>query len=635
MRPNRRGASALFAFPALLPLAIAQCNPVPQPGFHVAGVDGSVAAAVAWDPDGPGPLGEHLVVGGFFSMAGGVRANGIAAFDPVSRQWRGLGNLSGRVKALAVLPNGDLVAGGSGVSIGGLDARSVARWDGSAWNVLGGGVTGPPLSATEVRSLTVRPNGDLIVGGQFSLAGGLPAVSIARWDGAAWHSMGNLTLGGIPPSADTVAALPNGDVIAGGLFDSAGGVPATRIARWDGSTWYTLGSGIAPATPGGLAFVRRLLVRGNGDLIVAGSFAFAGGQPANNIARWDGTVWSPLGAGLSLNTIALLELPNGDLLAGGYEVLGSQAVASFDGTAWTGMGNLPPFGASALARLGNGELFAGGDFRPQGTFTGRGIASWNGSDWQGVTQGNDGTVAKVLDLGNGRLFAIGDLRAIAGVPVQGAALFDGQAWQPAGTPVVGTLTAATALPNGRVAIAVLTNPSATNSICTVQLWDGAAWTTIGRAGDVRALASAPNGDLYMGGNFGAVGMVPASWLAVWNGSSWAQAPESPAPSSIRALLWTRSGQLVASHSSLGFISRWNGTAWTQLGGGLQQPPTDLVERSNGDLIAIGNWGQVNGATCLDIARFDGVADGLGRIGVGDDILAFGPRLGHADPQFLL
>ena len=34
----------------------------------------------------------------------------------------------------------------------------------------------------------------------------------------------------------------NGDLIVGGNFTSAGGVSADHIARWDGNTWHPLGS---------------------------------------------------------------------------------------------------------------------------------------------------------------------------------------------------------------------------------------------------------------------------------------------------------------------------------------------------------------------------------------------------------
>ncbi|HEX6810893.1 MAG TPA: hypothetical protein VF384_04645 [Planctomycetota bacterium] len=578
-----------------------------QPGHGVPGVFGTVEAVLPWDPDGAGPLGEHLVVGGTFSLAGTVRTNGIALFDPVSGQWTALGNLRGYVKALAVLPNGDLVAGGAGLSIGLVNANSIARWDGTAWSMLGSGITTPPPSAPEVRALAVRPNGDLIAVGQFFQAGGLPVGCMARWNGFAWSSIGDLAFP-LLPSADAVVALSNGDVVVGGMFSSAGGVPCTSLARWDGTTWFPLGSGIAPPTGAILSYISSLAVLPNGDVIAAGLFGFAGGQPVNNIARWDGSAWSPLGPGLGTFAYSLQALPNGHVLAGGHQILGTQPVARWNGTSWSGMGSLPQWGALALTSMGNGELFAGGAFRPQGAFRGRGLARWNGIDWEGVAGGNDGAVEKVVAFGDGRLLVVGDLRSVGGVSVMRAAIFDGQAWRAAGELASGTVQAAAALPNGDAVVAVRPSELWSNTQCTVQRWDGTTWNTIGVTSSlVTSMAVAPNGDLYMGGDFTSVGLTVAQSLAVWDGTTWSAAPQSPM-NSVAALLFQRDGQLVASAGSFpGFIARWDGSQWVPMGGGLQQPATGLALRPNGDVVAIGNWAIVNGAPCVDIARFDGTA----------------------------
>jgi hypothetical protein len=76
-------------------------------------------------------------------------------------------------------------------------------------------------------------------------------------------------------------------------------VPGKNIARFDGTTWHPLGTGINGQ-------VRALCVfdpDGPGphpDLLIAGgNFSVAGGQQAWYIAAWDGQSWSPLGPGTS------------------------------------------------------------------------------------------------------------------------------------------------------------------------------------------------------------------------------------------------------------------------------------------------------------------------------------------------
>src|ERR1043165_9992876 len=63
------------------PAASARCSFDWKPGEGVPGVSQSVLAMTTWDPDGPGPQSELLVVGGTFTVAGASLANHIAAWN--------------------------------------------------------------------------------------------------------------------------------------------------------------------------------------------------------------------------------------------------------------------------------------------------------------------------------------------------------------------------------------------------------------------------------------------------------------------------------------------------------------------------------------------------------------------------
>ena len=79
----------------------------------------------------------------------------------------------------------------------------------------------------------------------------------------------------------------------------AGGIVASNIAKWDGTDWSALGSGIR----GGISIrmpdpsVYALAVLGE-DLYVGGGFIFAGDVPVWSIAKWNGSVWSSVGSGV-------------------------------------------------------------------------------------------------------------------------------------------------------------------------------------------------------------------------------------------------------------------------------------------------------------------------------------------------
>src|SRR5262249_25769544 len=78
--------------------------------------------------------------------------------------------LDGRVWALATY-NGDIVAGGDFRHSDSALATHVARWDGEAWQPLGGGVTNSPSEWAVVQALLPCGN-DLVAGGSFRTAGG-------------------------------------------------------------------------------------------------------------------------------------------------------------------------------------------------------------------------------------------------------------------------------------------------------------------------------------------------------------------------------------------------------------------------------------------------------------------------------
>src|ERR1043165_4486067 len=107
---------------------------------------------------------------------------------------------------------------------------------------------------------------------------------------------------GVPGGSGVPAAVYARGQYGGDLVSGGGDV---RVV--DGSEWRLL----AP-TDGWVA----ALLEFRGELIVAGVFSTIGGVAANNIARWDGHVWRPLGEGLDRGVFALAEF-TGDLVAGG------------------------------------------------------------------------------------------------------------------------------------------------------------------------------------------------------------------------------------------------------------------------------------------------------------------------------
>jgi hypothetical protein len=578
-------------------------NPMNRvPGFDVMGMDLFKSAMTVWDPDGAGPLPAMLVVGGGFSVVGDTAVSRIAAWDGTIWQPLGTG-VNGAVYALTTW-NGDLIAGGWFSTAGGTPAANIARWNGANWQPLGSGMNG------YVCALTVF-NGDLIAGGTFTIAGGVSAQNVARWNGS-WQSLGT---GIVAPPAMGVLALATygGSLIVGGQFSTAGGVSASSIARWDGSAWYALGLGVHAGST--LGWVESFAID-SGTLVVCGAFDTADTVAASNVARWNGTSWQPIGSGVD-NVCKAAAVYNGELVvAGSFAGAGispANRVARWNGSIWqtlgSGIGVAATGGqiANSLSVFG-GELFVGGQFHTAGGVAASCIARWDGSSWHGFPGEIDGRVKAFAEQG-GFLFAGGSFTL--GNSTSRLARWMGGVWQPVGasmTAMAGTLVpSVNALASYNGDLVVAGNFDSVDGVPAsfIVRWTGTGWVPLGSGTNAIVCALAVfNGDLIAAGEFSVAGGVPASHVARWNGSSW---------TSIGSITYAVgsltdwNGTLVAAtrNTWAGYpgILSWNGTSWQGIG--FPAGAAAALGTFNGDLIAAGGFASVNGIGVSQVARFDG------------------------------
>jgi len=207
----------------------------------------------------------------------------------------------------------------------------------------------------------------LYVAGQFSGAGGIAVNNVAKWNGTNWSPLGSgLTFpshGSAGATAMTVFDDGTGPALyVCGVFDHAGGAVANDIAKWDGTNW----SGLPGLSAGPSPYLAPVSLThhddGNGPALYLGlnSFAYIGQSSVQGVARWDGQAWSSLGGGFGGAASALESFDDGQgggpaLWVGGYN------------TTYVG-GNLP---ALDIARLNSGcthgiepMCFGDGTFAP-------------------------------------------------------------------------------------------------------------------------------------------------------------------------------------------------------------------------------------------------------------------------------
>jgi hypothetical protein len=494
--------------------------------------------------------------------------------------------LTGDDDRLSATLVGELVPGGTG--------HLAVRWDGPATALLdawvdldGNGRPGPDELVAEGRS--IKPGIEVV---SFDLAPDAQVVPEPK----VWVSVRpepapapeTTTLGGtaqLDPSfctwdtGFTVADLDD-EVFAmtvfddgsgpalyvGGHFVAASGVLANNIAKWDGSVWSALSG---PSGAGVNDEVHALAVFDDGSgpaLYAGGQFGSAGGVIANRVARWNGNEWSSLrgtsGVGVD-----------------GFDI---RAFAVFDD--------------------GSGPaLYLGGEFSSAGGASVQNIARWDGSAWSALSgpsgTGVDGGYAPrvdalaVFDDGTGpALYAAGGFETAGGVTVNHVARWDGISWS------------------------ALSGPSDTG------IGDSYA--------SVFALTVFDDGSgpaLYAGGDFSTAGGLSVTRVARWDGISWSALSGLsgtgmiPAPVDAMAVyddgsgpalyvcgnLWGTGGQLQE------IVARWDGTTWSALGGtDFGTYPHTLATFDDGAgtaLYTAGRLRNAGGTTVNNIAMWDGSA----------------------------
>jgi len=449
---------------------------------------------------------DTLYVGGTFNSIGGAAVNALASTNSVvSPTWSTVG--ANNVTACSVVHARPVGTSGYLVTASFLGSGNLVRQYSNAtntWTTLG--PTGTNTSALA------------FYGGSYHGARSAPSAACVRWDGTAWVPTIGLGLVG-----EVRALTRSGDgIVAGGAFTATTSVPLNRIARWNGSTFEAIDTGITGTS------VDALLTRSNGDVIAGGLFTLAGSTSAANIARWTGAVWAAFGTGTNDQVLALAELPNGDLIAGGkFTMAGGvpcSRVARWNGSAWSSLNFGFNGDVRALAVASDGTLFAAGAFTLAGTTACNRIARWNGVAWQPLGAGANADVHALAFRPNGELVAVGAFTQAGGLLVDRCAVWNGAFWSSTGSGSGDPAPARSVcvLPNGDVVAGRGFHQPGVAPDAGIARWNGVAWsgfgtgiaaTTVGASVNVRAIVQRRDGTLVVGGDFGFVHGAVARGLA--------------------------------------------------------------------------------------------------------------------------
>ena len=332
---------------------------------------------------------------------------------------------------------------------------AVAVYSNGQWDTLG--------LFSNVANCVVRWNDTLLVGGEFESVNGMPYATIAAFANGQWSPYGVFTSGFGGYGGIYRFRIISGDLYAIGAFENADGHLCNGIAKREGDQWVNMGTLDAVGNP-----IMQDLVKYNDELVVSGTFTIAG--EGNGVARFDGSAWHILGAGIVGGIAASgrsMAVYQDDLFLSG--AIDGDSNAGYGIMKWDGLQYLPvgtgfqdEFNSQSYMtgaiemEVHDDLLWTCGTFSYAGNQPAPGIAIWDGNNWCGLPPGPQPEV-NTIEFFHDTLFAscAGALYGVPGVP---AVRFNGDLSQSEGCSWTVGVQEITAPPS----IVIHPNPASSN-----------------------------------------------------------------------------------------------------------------------------------------------------------------------------
>lgn len=292
-----------------------------------------------------------------------------------------------------------------------------------------------------------------------------------------------------------------------GVFQRSAALIAVHMAVCAVAQPCTIAWSLPPAGQAPTGFIGQLITH-EGALIARGLGGLAiNGVPVLGLARWDGTTWTALDAGLGATAFSPVSIASfqGRIYATGLASapFDSRNGRIWDGASWSDWPGTPsPNGfqrPGALFALPDGKLLVGGEFirfpdTPTGAVVVRKVAYWDGSSYQMLSESQFGPTAPLSFTGNVLFDA---------VRFQGKTLMR----------ILGTIATGPTFNSG-----VVTCP---NALCTFDGGSFAPFAAPALNGPIVSMAVF-NGELYVSGDFTATAdnAVQLNRIARYSGGQW-------------------------------------------------------------------------------------------------------------------
>jgi uncharacterized delta-60 repeat protein len=247
-----------------------------------------------------------IIIGGAFNSYNGtsvsriVRLNTDGSIDTTFNTGTGANN---QVYIVSIQNDGKILVGGTFTTFNGVSSNYLVRLniDGSTDNTFNQGTGFDQGAFYGVKSISIQPDGKIIVGGGFVSYNGTPRSCIIRLNnnGSIDSSFNPGT--GADNHINTISIQTDGKIIIGGIFNTYNSVTKSGIARLNsnGSLDLTFNSGT------GVYGIISTAIQTDGKIIMGGDFTSYNGTTSNRIARInpDGSIDTTFNSGAGSNNI--------------------------------------------------------------------------------------------------------------------------------------------------------------------------------------------------------------------------------------------------------------------------------------------------------------------------------------------
>jgi len=533
-----------------------------------------------------------FVWGNFSSVDDTIPASNFAILNPRTKVWTADTMLKGEIGSITRFGN-DIIINGS-FSITGTKIQNIARWNAGKWSEFS-------TDTTVITGSMVEFKGTLYSTVRYVHQNNF--VTLAKWNGASWIPIFDsitpniqaftIPIKGLNASADYLYIYGAVDSIrpVGGGF-----IKVNNLARFDGTSW-------TPMLDVSLQnHIQSIALHGD-DVFIAGDFSSVNGIVAEGIARWNNSSkqWSSLGSGIPYDkygwSLNALTVTNNTVFIGGtFPVAGGQLVnniARYDlgSFRWNALGDrktMAPIVTDGMLSVfaDNNKLLTIGGFVYASDKILNNIGYWNGSNWENIGTGIVGGATFRNDI----MHLMTGPTGLTQYAKMGQTMYLGGSFEQLGAYRCDNITS---YREG-------TTECVGGGIYESHVGSGGQFVSPAYLTGMQVIGS----NLFVAGDFKKAGQVPVESIAQWDGKQWSDLGGGiPNTRGSFLLAQDSSGKLLVGgkFSSISGIpcnglAAWNGKEWSEV----SINPKDSVASAsavcvspNGDLYVAGNL-SVNG-----------------------------------------